>query len=321
MGNTKAIGAAYSDQDLTGSTLTNCILAGSTGGFGNTFYVNATTGNDSQNDGSLALPFATLSQALSKCAANHGDTVFLMGTVNLTATLSWNKNGVNLIGELAPSNNGRSRISATGATAFSPLVNVTGNGCAFVGIGTFHGGFTGATGSQVCWNDAGGRNYYKNCQLLGGGDATTAALAGMRSLPITGVGENLFEDCTFGLDTITRATNANATLEFLSGTVRNVFRKGIFQAWCTAAADTHVLVAAGGMDRYALFQACVFQNFGTTALNAVVSNAGGSPGGNIILTPDCISIGATAIATAGNVYVGQISAAGATTTGLGILAT
>ena len=319
-GNSKAIGVAYSDQNLTGSTLTNCVLAGSTGCFGNTFYVNETTGND-VFPGTLAQPFATITQALSQCVDNHGDTIYLMGSVHLTATLTWNKAGTNLIGELAPSNNGRSRISATGATAFSPLVNVTKGGCAFVGIGAFHGGFTGATGSQVCWNDAGGRNYYKYVQFLGGGDATTAALAGMRSLTITGVGENLFEDCTIGLDTVVRATNANASLEFLSGTVRNVFKKCIFESYCTAAGDTHVYVAANGMDRYAMFQACIFHNFGGTSLTAAMSNAGGSPGGDLVVSPDCISIGATAIAASGNVYVGQISAAGATTTNIGILAT
>lgn len=286
---------------------------------GNWWFVDAATGSDG-NPGTAQAPLASLAQAQINAVANNGDVVVLLGTVHLTATLNWAKAGVSLIGQTAPSNNCRARISSTGATPFSPLVNVTASDCLFANIGTFHGGFTGATGAQVCWNDAGGRNGYINCQFLGGGDATTAALAGMRSLTITGVGENLFSDCTIGLDTIVRATNANASLELKSGTARNLFRSCIFQAECSDASDNHVLIAAGGMDRYVLFDDCMFQNFGGTALNAAIANAGGSPGGNVIVN-NSISVGATAIATTGNVFVNQISAAGATTTGIGILAT
>ena len=287
---------------------------------GNYFWVNPATGSDG-NTGGPQDPFATISHALTATTNNNNDVIFLTGTYHTTSTIAWSNNYTHLIGLNAPSNNGRARISATGTTPFSPLVNVTGNGCMFMNLGTFHGGFTGATGSQVCWAEAGGRNYYKNTQFLGGGDATTAALAGMRSLTISGSGESLFEDCTIGLDTIVRATNANASLELLNGTARNVIRRTMFQAYCTDTSDTHVLIQAGGMDRYLLLDGCTFQNFGGTSLTAAISNAGGSPGGNVIVTPTCISIGASAIAASGNVYVGQISAAGATTTNVGILAT
>ena len=289
---------------------------------GNSWFVNATTGNDN-NNGSAASPFATLTKAQAAAVASNNDVVYLTGTVHVTASVLWAKQGVSLVGLAAPSDNDRARISATGATAFSPLVNVTANGCSFVNLGTFHGGFTGATGSQVCWEEAGGRNFYSNVQFLGGGDATTAALAGMRSLTVVGEGENLFIGCTIGLDTITRATNANASLEFLSGTARNTFRQCNFQALVSDASDVHVLVQSGGMDRYALFDDCMFFNAvdsTATAMSAAITNAGGSPAGSIILN-NCISVGATAIATTGAVYVNQISAAGATTTGIGIKAT
>ena len=110
---------------------------------GNTWYVNETTGSDS-NNGSRYAPFATLTAAQSAAVASNGDVVFLEGTVHVTATVVWAKNGVALVGLNSPSNNDRAGISATGATAFSPLVNVTGQGCQFTNIGTFHGGFTGA---------------------------------------------------------------------------------------------------------------------------------------------------------------------------------
>jgi hypothetical protein len=302
--------------DVSAKTILQTLLA-----VGNSWFVDAATGNDATGDGSSTAPFASLTAALAAATANNGDTVYLQGTVHVTSTVNWNKNNVNLVGINAPSNNSRARISSTGATAFSPLVNVTSNGCSFVGVGTFHGGFTGATGSQVCWNEAGGRNYYSFVEFLGGGDATTAALAGMRSLTITGEGENVFEDCTVGLDTIVRATAANASLEMLGGTARNVMRRTVFQAYCTDTGDTHVLIQANGMDRYLLLDNCTFHNFGGTSLTAAISNAGGSPAGDVILTPNCISVGASAIAASGAVYVGQISAAGGATTGIGVLAT
>lgn len=287
---------------------------------GNAYFVNETTGSDS-NNGSRSAPFATLGKALSTATANHGDVIYLEGTVHLTATLDWNKNGVSLVGTLAPSDNDRARISQTGSTVFSPLVNVTGVGCSFINIGTFHG-FNDAS-TQICWAEAGGRNFYNNVQFLGMGDATAAAQAGSRSLTVGGSGENLFVGCTIGLDTVTRATNANSSLEFISGTARNTFRGCTFQALVSDASDTHVLVASGGMDRYALFDDCTFINCvdsTATAMNAAISNAGGSPGGSILLN-NCISLGATAIATTGAVYVNQISASGATTTFIALHAT
>ena len=307
--------SAIGDIVFNSKTLMSLLAAG------NSWFVNAVTGNDTTGNGSAAAPFATLDAAITAASAGNGDTVYLQGTSHRTSSLAWNKNNVNLVAINAPSNNGRGRISSTGATPFSPLVNVTGQGCSFVGLGTFHGGFTTPTGSQVCWNDAGGRNYYSHCVLQGGGDTVAAALAGMRSLTIQGSGENLFEDCTIGLDTIVRATNANASLEMLAGTARNVMRRCLFQSDCSDVADTHILIQAGGMDRYLLLDECAFMNFGGTLLTACISNAGGSPGGSVILMPNCISVGASAIAASGEVYVGQISAAGATTTGIGIHAT
>lgn len=285
---------------------------------GNFYWVDETNGSDG-NTGGPSDPFKTLSQAHSVCTDSNNDVVLFTGTIHQTATLTWSKNWTHLIGLAATSQNDRARISQTGSTVFSPLVNVTGSGCIFRNIGTFHG-FNNAS-TQICWAEAGGRNYYDSVQFLGMGDATAAAQAGSRNLTIAGSGENLFNNCVVGLDTVVRATNANASLELLSGTPRNVFRNTLFSSYCTAATDVHIKIAAGGMDRYLILDGCQFHNFGGTSLNAAITNAGGSPAGDVIVTPSCISVGATAIATTGNVYVGQISASGATTTNIGILAT
>jgi len=293
---------------------------------GNSWFVNEATGSDS-NPGNAQLPFATLDAAIAAAVANNNDVVYLIGSSHRSTTLNWNKNGVSLVGLAAPSDNDRARISVLGGltqaqvTALTPLVNVTGQGCSFVNLGTFYG-FDGALTpptSSVCWAEAGGRNFYSNVQFLGGGDALMAALAGMRSLTVAGNGENLFVGCTIGLDTVVRATAANASLELKGGTPRNRFEDCVFQALCSLATDVHVLVGADGIDRYALFKGCVFNasvDSTGTALNAAVS-ADAAAGGSVILDPTCLSVGATAIATAGPVY-GAAGALGATTWGIGI---
>jgi hypothetical protein len=292
-------------------------LADAIGGLGRQIYVNAATGNDG-NGGTASAPFATLSAAQNAVTANSGATVYVSGTVYETATVNWAKNGVNLVGIQAPSDNDRARISSTGATPFSPLMNVTATGCAFENIGAFHGGFTGATGSQVCWAEAGGNNVYSGVQFLGGGDATMAALVGCRSLTIAGNGENRFTDCTFGLDTVTRL-NASATLEFLVGSARNIFLRPIFQMYAGDATEMHIKALAGTNDRYATFFSAMLLNAvdsGATAINAAVVNSSSS---SIVFDIGLQSVGVIAIATTGPVYIANALAAG--TSGVGLKAT
>lgn len=286
---------------------------------GNFFWVDQTNGSDG-NTGGPQDPLKTLAAAHTKCVADNNDVVFLTGTVHLTATLTWSKNKTHLIGLTAPSDNCRARISQTGSTVFTPLVNVTAQGCIFKNLGTFHG-FDSAT-TQICWTDSGGRNGYDTVQFLGMGHLTAAAQAGGRSLLITGGnGENEFVNCSIGLDTVVRATGNNASLEMAAGSPRNRFRSCIFQADVSNAADVHVLVGSGGIDRYALFDDCMF--FNATSSGGMAMTAGfsvhASAGGFVALN-NSISVGATKISAAGPVYVNQISAAGGGTTALGVLA-
>ena len=124
------------------------------------------------------------------------------------------------------------------------------------------------------------------------------------------------------LDTVARPTNPNASLEFLGHTARNRFQDCNFQMLSSLASNCHVLAGAGGLDRYAWFQRCLFMNAvnstGVTINANFLVNA--AAGGSIILDPNCMSIGATAWATTGPVY-GPIGALGATTWGIGGLLT
>jgi hypothetical protein len=286
------------------------------GRIGSTWYVDYTNGLDTNNGGPLA-PFKNFSTAYA--AAVAGDTIFVVGTVTITATQTLSKNNIAIIGLNSPSQNSRARFSASG-TVFTPMFNVTGQGNRFENIGTFYG-FDSAT-AQVCWAETGGRNYYKNILFGGGGHATAAAQAGMRSLTIAGEGENVFEDCTFGLDTVARATNANATLEFLGGVQRNKFIRPIFQMLSSIAGNIHIKAAASAVDRSQYMFEPIFENAvdstATTISVAITWDA--AAGGNLILQGTPISVGATKIAAAGPVYVSGPAAPAGATTGLAVKA-
>ena len=305
------------------------VLPAGSVGAGNAWFVNETTGNDN-GSGSAASPFATLGAAQSAATANNGDAVYVMGSVHLSAPFTWSKNGVSLVGLLSPSQNNRSRISVasgvtqTQVTALGTLMTVTAQGCSFLNIEGFHG-FNGSLTpptSPICWAELGGRNHYGNCQFLGGGDALTAAIGNMRSLVIGGQGENVFEDCVVGLDTEPRATNANASLEVIGHSPRNIMRRPLFRMYSSLATNVHILIGSGGEDRdLTLFGAMLINQIasGATGLNAAVSE-NSSAGGAIIFDASLLSVGATAVAASGNVYIAG-SAIGATTTGIAILAT
>ena len=156
------------------------------------------------------------------------------------------------------------------------------------------------------------------------GNATGgASQTGSRSLTVGGGGngENTFTNCIIGLDTVVRSA-ANASLELLGGSPRNVFRNCIFPCDTSSAAALFILVGSTGMDRWALFDNCSFINTvdsgSTTMTVGMTVNA--SAGGSVVMN-NCISLGATAIASTGPVYINQISAGGATTTYIAIKAT
>lgn len=267
---------------------------------GQYFWVNETTGSDGATGGADA-PFKTIGRALSFCNSGENDVIFVTGTIHLTATLNWNKNFVHLVGLAAPTQTSpRARLSSTGATPFSPLVNVTAQGCMFLNMGTFLA-FTNAS-TQIAWVEAGQRNYYENCTFFSAMDATAAAQTGARALTVgaAGQGENTFVNCTIGGDTIAR-TAVNYNMEFLGGTPRNVFRGCIFSAniGSGGAGGGFIVAGASSVDRYNTFTDCFFINqtkSGSTTLTQAMS-INGSVGGMIVLD-NCLVFGATALETA-----------------------
>lgn len=304
------------------------------------YFVDPAHGSDG-NEGSADSPLATLYRAHALCRSGYNDVVVLVGdgsttgTARLskalaqsvdptatTGTLTWSKNAVHLIGMTAPTvfaqrariapPTGTYTASTFGANTF---VNVTATGCYFANISVFVGFSTGST-TMVGWAEAGGRNYYYNCNLQGLADAASAQSANARTLKITGSGENTFDSCVFGTDTVTR-TAANATLEFASGVPRNTFRGCIFPFQTSASTPLGILTSgAASIDRWQLFDRCTFINNvqSTSTTIAGLSTLAASSGG-LLMMKDCTLVGITEFGTdatsRGQIYIdgGTVTAA------------
>ena len=257
---------------------------------GNWWFVDSLNGSDG-NQGSAQFPFSTLAQAQLAAAANNNDVICFNsnGILRLASTLNWNKDKVHLIGigaatEIAS----RCRIAPVAtAAAFTPLVNVTAQGCTFMNFQAYSGFSTGMA-AQICWAEAGQRNSYSNVQFSGMNDAASANSTTSRAITIGGAGqgENTFRNCTFGDDTIAR-TAANSTLQFLGNSPRNVFRDCRFIAYLTGSGSGafHILAANAGLDRWAEFDNCTFmssvQSGGSSAMANCCSMT--TPGGLVLL--------------------------------------
>lgn len=266
---------------------------------GNYFWVDETNGSDG-NTGGPSDALKTIGAAYAQCVSGNNDVVLLTGTAHVSATLVWGKDKTHLIG-LAPNllSQARARISQTGSTVFTPLVSVTGSECIWRDIGTFHG-FADAS-TQIAVAITGGRNEFTRCLFGGMGNATAAAQAGGRSLTISGsTGENTFVDCQIGLDTITSSA-ANASLELLAATPRNVFRRCTFPRMTSSATTLMVkTTAAAAVDRFTIFDNCQFINaIQSTSTQMTVAFSMAASAGGMMLLHGCESIGSTKWGDAG----------------------
>jgi hypothetical protein len=289
---------------------------------GTWWFVDPVNGLDGNAGTSPGQALQTLYQAVNKAGNGTNDVICLIGnglstgsarlslagaqSINSAATmgvLNWNKNALHLVGIGAPTQIAqRARIAPPSGTytvttfGSASFVVVTGSGCLFSNVSTFHGFSTGGA-AQICWTDQGARNAYFNMDFGGMGDAGSAADAGSRSFKLgsAGNGETTFNNCNFGLDTVTRGA-ANASLEFAGATPRNIFKGCSFLMDASASTPYHILgTGAACVDRQQLLQDCTFMNSiksGATAVSAVGSLTSASPGGYFVIK-NCTSVGAT----------------------------
>lgn len=264
---------------------------------GNIYYVDGTNGDDSRDGTSIATAVKTLTQGYSLLRSGKHDAIVLVSdptstnacTVRVDASFNWNKPATHLFGQSAPVLfSQRARLAPTATTtAFASFFTVSASGCMFFNVQFFQGFNTGVA-AEICMNVTGSRNYFKNCHFAGMGDTASATDTGSRSLKIgsAGSGENVFEDCVIGIDTVAR-TVANASLELAGATARNVFRRCIFPFLATNAGVLGILgTGANCIDRINIFDDCLFANAlkstGIT-MTQIISFTVANPGGLIVL--------------------------------------
>lgn len=305
------------------------LFAGLVGTPGNIIYCNPASSYLGTQDGSIAAPYTSLLTAYGAGRTGYNDVIVLVGdggtgaTARLSSAFTWAKNALHLVGIASGVNiSNRARIAPTsGATAFAAFFTVSGSGCLFRNV-QFYQGFDTGTTSQIAVTVTGGRNLFDNCHIAGMGDAASAQSAGSRSLKISGTGENMFVNCTIGIDTVTR-TAANASVEFASATPRNQFVNCTFPFMTSASTPLGIIGSGtGNMDRFQYFDNCVFINAvqsTSTTISGLATLAASS--GGLIVMKDCTLVGITEYGTdatsRGQVYIdgGTVTAA---TTGIAV---
>ena len=231
---------------------------------GNIILLDPFAGVDT-NDG-ITAPVQSLGRAYGIGREGKNDVIALISnglttsTARVNTAFTWAKNALHLVGVSNGVNiSNRSRIApSTSATAFANFFTVSGSGCLFSNV-EIYAGFTTGTTAAIALTVTGGRNLFYNSHIVGMSDAASAADAGSRSVKISGTGENQFVNCTIGDDTTAR-TNANASVEFAGGTPRNEFRNCVFPFYSGDGNSLGVKVGAAGMDRFNLFDKCMFIN-------------------------------------------------------------
>lgn len=272
---------------------------------GRLIYLNPATGNDTAIGDSPATAVLTLSRAYDLATAGKNDTIVLLSdgattsTARVDAAFTWAKNATHLIGVSSGVNiSNRSRIAPTATTtAFANFFTVSASGCRFQNIQWYHGFNTGTT-SAIAMTVTGGRNLFVDCHIAGMADAASAQNAGSRNLKISTTGENMFVNCTIGIDTVTR-TVANASVEFAAGAPRNQFLNCNFPFMTSADTPLGIIVsAAAGSDRFQKFANCDFINAikSTSTAMAGLATLAASMGG-LLLFKECTLVGVTEFGT------------------------
>lgn len=290
----------------------------------NVYWLDPTNGSDNNNGKSRNRAVKTLPVAYDLCTAGQHDTIFYIpgaSSISLSALLTWSKAYTHLIGLGDPGIVGqRARIFQTaGNLDLSPMIDITADGCMFQNLYIFQG--VADVHSLINVRVTGDRNYFNRVHFAGGGD-TTNAIDGCASLTLSTARENLFEDCTFGLDTVLAATGV-ACLSYANpgaglASTRNVFRNCRFTLYAGAAGAMFVeALGDAGVDRYQLFENCSFINLSTTTMSTVFKFNSLVAQNKRFLLRNCAQIGATDwdANLTGLLYMDMPALTGATTSG------
>jgi len=257
---------------------------------GNHYWMNPASGSDDAV-GTYDSPVASFEAGYALLTANQHDTLhYIAGSSgdNLEAAVTWSKNYTHFVGHAAATALAtRTRLfQLSTLTGASPLLTISASGCIFSNFYIFQG-VNDAT-SLINVSVTGGRNHFYRVHFAGGGHATQAIDGGASlKLDTDSCEENLFEQCTIGVDTIDAATGMVGLL-MDGGAHRNVFRDPIFRmrAGNTGAAFAEVADSTG-IDRDTTFINPVFLNNSTAndMASAFLIPAMGEPRSILLVNP------------------------------------
>src|SRR3990167_774984 len=235
---------------------------------GNTYFVNPSL--SVSGSGTVDDPFNSVLAAYNQCTDGANDVVFMIGQSSAwspAASLTWSKSYTHLIGISSPlpGMGQRCRIVGSASVDISPVITFSGTGCIVSNIQIFNGKDADSSSGAVIVSGA--RNAFINVFFAGMGHATPAARTDSYSLKVTGA-ENLFADCTIGLDTIDRSA-ANYELWLSTGSVSNTFKR--CHILSQSDTNTRGAVLIDGMDRWVIFDDCLFENFSVNWATAITN--------------------------------------------------
>lgn len=202
------------------------------------YLVDTVNGSDSNPGTSWQAPLLTLEAAEALCVGDRHDAVlFLSGDTadNPAASITWDKDFTHLIG-LSSDVYGlgqRCRVVMLAATAVTPVISFTSNGCIVKNMQFNQEKATGvASGVAIV---TGSRNYFENVFFM----APTSATAASYSLKMSG-SENVFNRCTIGQYTNFRSEASYGLWMHGAGAVsRNKFVKCELLSWQGGAGSPH----------------------------------------------------------------------------------
>jgi len=260
---------------------------------GNVWYVDpgkSTSGGGlSQEDA-----FITVAEALSAATADNDDVIIIAGSSSTgrtteTAAVTWSKRRTHLIGNGAARQlNSRNGVGVAATDTASAFI-ISANNCIFQNIS-----FAAFVDTDVLVEVTGEYNTFNSVHFQGIAHATPAGETGARSLLLTGAGENEFNNCTIGVDTVTR-TAANASLELTGSCPRNIFRGCVFPIYTSAATALFVKADTGNCtERFLIFEDCIFNNADTgSSTTMTVGMDLSSTGNGTVFLKDSYIKGAT----------------------------
>ena len=257
------------------------------------------SGSDSFDGTAPDYAFKTLAAAYAATTTGMNDTVILISnglttsTARVDAAFTWAKDATHLYGICSGTLNNRARIAPTAATtAFANFFTITGDGCKFDNVAIVQGFDTGAASSIALTLNTANRNHFVNCHIAGMGDAASAQSTGSRNVKFISSSENVFDDCTFGVNTVDR-TVTNYHLEFATASKLNIFNDCTMLATASSATVGGILVGTSGTDRYNIYRNLEVLNSLTgtgVAITGLVTSPANPGGMQVFFNPRCFGV-------------------------------